>query len=352
MTRVYVLPLDDLADAADAIDGHEQDFFTVLISSDFSDSDISSSSGGVKASKKIQDITYSAKTIGTAGNSITINYNSGGTAGAEVVGVAGSAITVTMQDGVSTADNIRDAVENSVSAMLLVELTVDSGDENDVQAVFGAAVNLENGAAASSIDLDLAAFDGVVGVSSDDDSFLEDQAAIANRCAFHVDSANGAKSLFYAFGSLLSNALNWRNQQYISMPVADDVETLGDAEALFDARISFVISDDEYSNRLAFFVAGGKAITAPYIKRNLQVDMQSAALSYISANQPGYTKVQAALIEDELQKVIAQFIDDDWLEAGTVEVTLEEDNFVASGEINIAEPKALWRIFGEMRATL
>lgn len=195
-------------------------------------------------------------------------------------------------------------------------------------------------------------FSGVIGVSSTDDTFLAVQAAIANRSAWHTTSGNKAKNMMYAFGKMLSNSLNWRNQQYITMPLADDVDDLGAAEDLFDDKVNFVISDTEFSNRLGLFVAGGKAIVAPYVKRNLQVDMQSRALSYISANQPGYTKTQAALLEDELQKVIDGYVDDQWIEEGIVEVELEEDNFVASGDINIAEPKALWRIFGEMRATL
>jgi hypothetical protein len=80
--------------------------------------------------------------------------------------------------------------------------------------------------------------------------------------------------------------------------------------------------------------------------------MQSAALSYISGNQPAYSKKQAALLQDELQKVIDSYILRGWLTAGTVEITLEDESFVAAGNINISEPKALWRIFGEMRQTL
>jgi hypothetical protein len=137
------------------------------------------------------------------------------------------------------------------------------------------------------------------------------------------------------------------------MPVADDVANLGDAEALYDDRINFVMDDTEFGARLGLFVAGGKAIVAPYIKRNIQIDLQSEALSYISANQPGYTLTHAALLEDELQKVIdTSYIDTGLIEDGTVEVTLEESNFVASGNINIAEPGAMWRLFANMRATL
>lgn len=199
---------------------------------------------------------------------------------------------------------------------------------------------------------DFGAFEGVVGMASTDDAKNATRAAIKNRVAFHSSSTNKAKNMFYAFGKLLSNSLNWRNQQYIAMPYADDVATLGEANALFDDKVSFVISDSEFGNRLALFAVGGKAIVAPYVLKNLRVDMQSAALSYISGNQPNYTKKQAALLEDELDKVIKQYIADEWIEEGDAQVDLEESNFVASGDIVVTEPKALWRIFGEMRQTV
>ncbi len=357
MAKVFILQADDL-DLADALEGHEADFFTLLISSDFTKEEIThvDTVAAVKASIKIQDITYTAKTAGTGGNSTTINYDTGGTAGAESVGVVGSAITVTMETGVSTADNIRDAVEAEAAAAALVDVSVDSGDETDTQVSFGAAVSLAGGIAAvagTEDGLQLGEFDGVVGVSDVDDSFLEDQAAQTNRCAFHTTTTNKAKNMCYAFGKMLSNALNWRNQQYIEMPFADDVDTDGEAESLFDERISFVLSGDaQYAERLSLFAAGGEAIVAPYIKKNLQIDMQSSALSYISGNQPAYTKKNAALLEDELQKVIQDYIDDQWLEAGTVSVETGNDTFVVNCEINIAPPSALWRVFGEMSQTL
>lgn len=204
-------------------------------------------------------------------------------------------------------------------------------------------------------EMDLAefgAFTGVIGMASTDDAKNITRAAIANRSAWHSNGTNKAKNMFFAFGKLLSNSLNWRNQQYITMPLADNITTLGSAESLFDDKVNFVISDTEFGNRLALFCAGGKAIVAPYILKNLQIDLQSAALSYVSGNQPAYTLKQAALLEDELQKVVQDYIDDESIEAGTVEVELNEDNFVAAGNINVAEPKALWRIFGEMRQTL
>jgi len=198
-------------------------------------------------------------------------------------------------------------------------------------------------------DLDEGAFKGVVGVSDADTVYLSAQAAIENRAAFFTNTTNKAKNMFFAFGKMLSNSLNWTNQQYISMPFNDGVSNLGDAESLFDDKISFVINDAEFSNRLSLFACGGKAIVAPYIVRNLEIDLQPKALSYISGNQPTYTRKAAALLEDELQKVVELYIERGWIGAGKIEVKLEQSNFVASGYINIDEPKALWRIFGEIR---
>ena len=201
-------------------------------------------------------------------------------------------------------------------------------------------------------DIDAGAFKGVIGVTSILDATTTAQAVIANRVAFHATTTNKAKNMFFAFGKMLSNFSEWRNQQYIEMPFADDVNNLGDANSYFDDKVSFVLNDTQYGKRLGLFAAGGKAIVAPYIKKNLEIDMQSAALTYISGNQPAFSKKQAALIEDELQKVIQSYIDRQWIEAGTVDIQLIQSNFVATGNINISEPNALWRIFAEMRQTL
>lgn len=242
MSRIYVIAVDELTGLGDLLEGHESDFFTVLISSDFSDAEMDAA--------------------------------------------------------------------------------------------------------------DFGAFKGVVGMASTDDAKNATRAAIENRVAFHSVTANKAKNMFYAFGKFLSNSLNWTNQQFITMPLADDVDTLGECNVLFDDKISFVLDDSDFGKRLGLFAVGGKAIVAPYIKRNFEIDMQSKALQYVSGNQPAYTNTQAALLEDELKKVIDQYVARQWISEGTIDIKLEQDNFVASGYMNIAEPKALWRIFGEIRQTL
>lgn len=201
---------------------------------------------------------------------------------------------------------------------------------------------------------DFGTFKGVIGAASNDTAtFLPAQAAIQNRCAFYKSGSNGAKNMFFAFGKLLSNLSDWLNQQYVIEPFADDINNVGSATTLFDAFISFVISDSQFGNRLAFFCAGEKAIVAPYIEANLSIDVQSKALQYISGNEPSFTIKNASLIEDELTKVIAGYVARGWLNGGTVAVTLGNNtNFVATANFVVPEPTALWRIEGEMRETV
>lgn len=100
---------------------------------------------GVAASRAIQDLTYTADAVGTAGNSITVAYTSGGTAGAEVVTVVGSAISVQIQSGVSTATQVKAAVDASAPASALISAAV-TGTGGNAQTTVGATA-LQNGAA-------------------------------------------------------------------------------------------------------------------------------------------------------------------------------------------------------------
>jgi hypothetical protein len=361
MSKVFVLPMNDL-NLADALDGFESDFFTILITTDFDKDDVNATaaSGNITITSYANLLTTTPDTVAVAGVTFTAQSGAATLGAATFRAATGNTETAASLAAQINAHATTSALVLASASLGVVTITAlaagtagnaialaytDNGGGNIGATKSGTTLTGGDG-------LDLGAFVGVTGISEDDDSFLATQAAITRRCAFHNLTANGAKNMFYAFGKLLSNSLAWRNQQYVPMPVSDDVETVGDAEALFDDRVSFAISDDEFGSRLGFFACGGKAIVEPYIVKNLQIDMQSEALSYISGNQPAYTKTEAALLEDELQGVIDEYIEDGSLEAGTVEVTLEEDNFVAGGAINISEPKALWRVVGEMRQTL
>lgn len=363
MSRVYLLPVNDLY-LDTFLEGHESDFYTVIISSDFDKDDINAT----KATGSITITSYANLVSGTD-DTITI----------EGVAFTAQAGAATLGEATFQAATSNDATAASLAAQINAHAVV---SELVVATVLGAVVTLtavENYSPGNSIGLSytdndtnvgatlaglsggnlsggdglsLGDFSGVVAVCEDDDSFNATQAAIANRCAFHNTADTDGKNMCYAFGKLLSNSSDWKNQQYITMPYEDDVDTLGEAMALFDDKVSFVISDEEFAERLALLACGGEAIVAPYVSKNLQVDLQSEALQYVSGNQPNYTKTQAALLEDELQKVVDSYVTRGWISEGVVEVSLEADNFVATADINIAKPKALWRIEGEMRQTL
>lgn len=81
----------------------------------------------IKASKIIQDLLFTAKTVGILGNSIGIQYSGGATAGSEVVSVLGNAITVQIENGVSTSLQIKTAIENFPAAFALVGIEYKTG---------------------------------------------------------------------------------------------------------------------------------------------------------------------------------------------------------------------------------
>lgn len=90
-------------------------------------------------SVEIQDLTFIS--VVNTNTSITIIYNNTGTAGSEVVSVIANAISVSMQSGVSTATQIKTAIQNSVAASLLVSVIL-SGTGATAQTFFTPAVSL------------------------------------------------------------------------------------------------------------------------------------------------------------------------------------------------------------------
>lgn len=365
MTKVFILLMDDL-DLEDAMEANAGEFYTVLISSDFDDDDMTSAQaeGTVTVSSYANLVSGTDDVITIGGTAFTAQ------AGAATLGdptfqaaTSNNATAASLAAQINAHATIGDlVVATALSAVVTIKAKEAGPAGNDITLTYtdndtnvGATLGgLSGGKLSGGAGILPGVFEGVIGVSSDDSEFLGDQAVIENRCAFYGSTTNGAKNMFYAFGKLLSNRSNWLNQQYISMPFSDDVETLGDAETFFDDKVSFVIQDDEFGNRLGLFAAGSKAIVAPYILKNLRVDLQSRALSWISGNQPQYTLKEAALLETRLQEDVinALYIALNLITAGTVAITLVESNFVANGAINVAEPKALWRVFSEMRQTL
>lgn len=91
----------------------------------------------------IQDLTITASIDGTAGNSVTFAYTGGGTAGAEVVSGTFPAFSVQIQSGVSTATQVKAALDGYGPLATLIT-TVISGVGSNPQ-VTQAATNMSGG---------------------------------------------------------------------------------------------------------------------------------------------------------------------------------------------------------------
>lgn len=99
---------------------------------------------GVKASRAIQELTYTAVKRGSQGNLITITIIGGATAGAEVVTVNGTAITIQIEDGVTTATQLKAAYDlvAAATALATVAITGTASNAQETQTV----LPLQNGA--------------------------------------------------------------------------------------------------------------------------------------------------------------------------------------------------------------
>lgn len=348
MTKVYIVLVEDLnfEPAFEALNG---DFYTLIISSDFNESFLGTPEGaGVKAKRIIGGLIFTAAQAGVEGTEISITMTDTNTGNDADVSVTGSAITISIDDSATTATTIKDAIEASEAASNLVTVEIVSGQaavvQDDVVETFLLGLYYEP-------------FEGVVSFATDDEDIAEAWALEKNIAPFLFGGSVGAKNMCFAFGKLLSNLRSWKNNQYIEMPFDDGVDNLTDANRLFSKGINFVLTDDEFDNRLAFFVCGDGAnnyiaIVAPYVNKNLRVDLQNRALTWIIENQPSYTIKNATLLEERLTKdVIEGYIERGDTESASIEISLVEDNFVADGEIAFENPKALWKVNNTMRVS-
>lgn len=90
------------------------------------------------------DLTFTAVTPGVVGEEISIEFLDTGTAGAEVVTVVGKAISVSMEDGVSTATQLKAALDAKAEALALITTAIASGQGAVAQDAF-AEDNLADG---------------------------------------------------------------------------------------------------------------------------------------------------------------------------------------------------------------
>jgi hypothetical protein len=98
----------------------------------------------VAAALVVGNLTFTAKVAGAAGNSITIALVGGATAGSETVEVDETDIVINIESEVSTATQIKAALEASVEASELVSVEIEEGEGSTAQAA-AAAANLAGG---------------------------------------------------------------------------------------------------------------------------------------------------------------------------------------------------------------
>lgn len=150
-------------------------------------------------------------------------------------------------------------------------------------------------------------------------------------------------NLYYALGSLLSlDTLD--NRQYIELPVTDNVIELGDAEDLFNKRISLSTSDIDYGTRLSGFFVGSLPIIAPYVDKLLQLDLQAAGITATNLYKPNMTASAVSKVRDYLyQKVIIKYINPDIIPSITLTLEANDEGWTAKGKIHFSQIKTLWR---------
>lgn len=102
-----------------------------------------------KATKVIQDLTYTAVATGSPGNAVAIVYSTGGTAGSEVVTVSGNIINVKIQSATSTATQISAAINASAAALGVATVAVTGTGSNTQTSV--APTYLSGGSTAAQI---------------------------------------------------------------------------------------------------------------------------------------------------------------------------------------------------------
>lgn len=191
-------------------------------------------------------------------------------------------------------------------------------------------------------------FKGVIGWSSETQEQAKQWGYGDNNVGFYDLAENGSQNMYWAFGKLLS-ANDWRNHQYIEMPFSSKITDIKKANLLFEDKVSFVLTSEEYGNRLALFASNRRAIVAPYAYEEAILELQSKAVQYISLNQPAYNEAEASLLEDSLQGVLDEYKEKGIFTIANIDVEPTNENFIMKAEIEVDEPKALWRIEANMK---
>ncbi|MBO4726551.1 MAG: hypothetical protein J5598_03060 [Clostridia bacterium] len=190
--------------------------------------------------------------------------------------------------------------------------------------------------------------DYVLGWQSSTKADAKAAAAAKDVCAFNDATDTTGILMYRAFGQFLSQN-SWKDLQLTRLDDSDTygITDMGVANELFDAGVSFAITDPEYKTCLALFAAGGKTITAPYISRQAKIQTQSLFVQYLSLRNPKWTKREAGMIESYLNNQVDQI----FVQTGlvnqlrlVVDLDTTEGDWYVAGVLEIEKPKAIWRM--------
>lgn len=190
--------------------------------------------------------------------------------------------------------------------------------------------------------------DYVLGWATDDKDDAIAAASSSDTCVFFDAADTNGILMYRAFGQLLSQN-TWKNLQLTRLDDSDayGITDLGVAEELFNAGVSFALTDPEYKTCLALFAAGKKTIVAPYILKQARIQTQSLFVQYLSLRNPNYTIREAGMIENYLNSNMQQiYVQTDLLERLSIKVDLDPatDDWYVAGVLQVRKPRAIWRM--------
>lgn len=190
--------------------------------------------------------------------------------------------------------------------------------------------------------------DYVLGWQTTDKALAKTAAAGKDVSAFYDAEDDYGILMYRSFGQFLSQS-TWKNLQLTRLDDSDafGISDLGVANELFDAKVSFAITDPEYKTCLALFAAGGATITAPYILKQTKIQTQSLFVQYLSLRNPAYTVREAGLIESYLSNNLNQLlVQTNDVEKLLINVDLDDslDDWYVSGVLQVRKPRAIWRM--------
>lgn len=167
--------------------------------------------------------------------------------------------------------------------------------------------------------------------------------------AVFYDAGGSYAGAYEQFGYFLTQVY-WRNNQYYVLDgdnPASTITALGEADSLFEKRISFYLNGSG-GPTLGFFGCAGEAITKTYLNKLIQLETQEAITSYIQVNEPNDTAVQRINIEEAAMAVIEKYegypyfyLDAD--KNNYIHILKSDDMYFVDGEAEIKIADPIWR---------